>query len=133
MAMAGDGIDAGVGVADTIGVGVGVGFGVDVGAGVGVGVGVGAASTLIAFFKLSGVRAVLDTFTGVESPREMSTESSVGRTWLIETSLPAFSVMEPTVLPSMTRGIWVSTARVPGVAEAPLMTARRVMQNAMRR
>jgi len=132
--MAGDGIDAGVGVADTIGVGVGVGFGVDVGAGVGVGVGVGAASTLIAFFKLSGVRAVLDTFTGVESPREMSTESSVGRTWVIETSLPAFSVMEPTVLPSMTRGIWVSTARVPGVvAKAPLMTARRVMQNAMRR
>ena len=129
--MDGDGIGVGVGVvAATIGVGAGVGVGVDVGAGVGV----GAASTLIAFFKLSGVRAVLDTFTGVESPREMSTESSVGRTWVIETSLPAFSVMEPTVLPSMTRGIWVSTARVPGVvAKAPLMTARRVMQNAMRR
>ena len=74
-----------------------------------------AAVAVLAVLRLSGVRASLGSLNGAESPREIMTPSCPGSTSMMETAAPAFSVMEPMVLPSMTSGIWVSEASVPDV------------------
>ena len=92
----------------TVGVGAEI-VGATVGAGTGAVVGIALATA-----SDSGVKDSLDTLKVLESPLEISTWLS-GRICTMVTAAPALRVIEPTVLPSITRGTCVSLASVPGV------------------
>ena len=55
---------------------------------------------------------------GDPPPREITTPTSLGRIVITDICVPAFRVMEPTVLPSTTSGTGSSAIKVPGVGVA---------------